>query len=52
MKTIFVYDWTGELLKTFQLDVPITRFCIDKDEHVMYATANVPEPTIVRFELD
>ncbi len=50
--TIYVYDWTGELLKTFQLDVPITRFCIDKDERVMYATANVPEPTIVRFELD
>ena len=51
-ETVYVYDWTGNLLKTYQLDVPITRFCIDDEEQVMYATANVPEPTIVSFELE
>ncbi|MBQ8442360.1 MAG: hypothetical protein IJX29_03230 [Bacteroides sp.] len=51
-KTILVYDWAGKLLKTCQLDVTITKFCVDEDEDVVYAVANIPEPTIVRFELE
>lgn len=51
-KTILVYDWAGKLLKTCQLDVAITKFCVDEDEDVVYAVANIPEPTIVRFELE
>ncbi len=51
-ETIYVYDWTGKLVKTYHLDVPVTQFCIDEEANVIYATANVPDPTIVRFELD
>lgn len=51
-EVVFVYDWTGKLVKTYQLDVPITQFCVDEDEGVIYATASIPEPTIVSFNLD
>jgi len=51
-ETIYVYDWAGKLLKTYQLDVPITRFCLDEDGDKLYAIANIPEPTIVSFTLD
>jgi hypothetical protein len=49
---IYVYDWQGTLQKVYKLDVPITKFCIDDHEKKIYATANMPEPTIVSFALD
>ena len=49
-ETIYVYDWTGKLVKTYRLDTPITKFCVDEAEKVIYATANIPDPTIVCFE--
>lgn len=51
-ETIYVYDWTGKLVKTYQLDIAISQFCVDEDENRLFATANIPEPTIVRFDLD
>ena len=50
-ETIYVYDWSGNLIKTYQLDVPITQFCLDEEAKVIYATANIPDPMIVRFNL-
>ena len=51
-ETVLVYDWTGDLVKTYRLDIPINQFCIDENERIMYATANIPDPTIVCFQLD
>jgi hypothetical protein len=51
-ETIYVYDWAGKLVNTYRLDVPIVQFCIDEDENMIYAIANIPDPTIVRFKLD
>lgn len=51
-ETIYVYDWAGKLVKTYRLDVPVVQFCIDEDEKMIYAIANIPDPTIVRFKLD
>lgn len=51
-ETIYVYDWTGKLVKTYRLDVPVVQFCIDEDEKMIYAIANIPDPTIVCFKLD
>lgn len=51
-ETIFVFDWTGNLLKVYQLDVAVKKLCVDEDKQVIYAVANIPEPTIVRFNLD
>lgn len=51
-ETIFVYDWTGKLVKMYRLNIPITKFCVDEVEKVIYATANIPDPTIVCFQLD
>lgn len=49
---IIVYDWAGRIVKTYQLDVPINQFCIDEIKNVIYATANIPDPTIVRFKFE
>lgn len=51
-ETIYVYNWKGVLQKAYKLDVPITKFCIDEQEKKIYATANMPEPTIVSFDLN
>jgi hypothetical protein len=51
-ETIYVYDWAGKLVNTYRLDVPVVQFCIDEDEKMIYAIANIPDPTIVRFKLD
>lgn len=51
-ETIYVYDWAGKLVKTYRLDVPVVQFCIDEDEKIIYAIANIPDPTIVCFKLD
>mgnify|MGYP003295479218 CR=1 FL=1 len=49
---IYVYDWFGNPVKAYRLDVPISHFCVDEFEKKIYAIANIPEPTIVKFEMN
>ena len=51
-ETIYVYNWQGALQKAYKLDIPITAFCVDEANKKIYATANMPEPTIVSFDFD
>lgn len=48
---LFVYDWNGEKIKSYHLDIPISCFCIDEKEKKIYAIANLPDPTLVTFTL-
>ncbi|WP_455672694.1 BF3164 family lipoprotein [Phocaeicola sp.] len=48
---LYAYNWQGELLKTYELDVPITNVCLDKEHHVFYGIANLPDPVLVRFKI-
>jgi hypothetical protein len=46
-----IYDWSGQLLKEIELDIPCKYFCVSPDDKNMWAIAEIPEPTIVRFDL-
>jgi hypothetical protein len=46
-----IYDWQGNLLKEVTLDVPCKFVCVSPDDETLWAIAEIPEPTIVRFDL-
>jgi hypothetical protein len=46
-----IYDWTGNLWKDAVLDIPCRYLCVSPDDKNMWAIAEIPEPTIVRFNL-
>ncbi len=50
-KSIRVYDWYGNLKKEYRLDVPVHNICVDEKGKRVYAFANIPDPTLVYFEL-
>lgn len=48
---LYVFDWNGKPLKKYLLDVPVTRLCVNKEGNAIYAFANIPETTLVKFEV-
>ena len=50
-KSIRVYDWYGNLKKEYRLDVPVHNICVDEKGKRIYAFANIPDPTLVYFDL-
>jgi hypothetical protein len=46
-----IYDWSGDLLAEAALDVPCKFLCVSPDDETMWAIAEIPEPTIIRFDL-
>ncbi|MDR2147483.1 MAG: TolB-like 6-bladed beta-propeller domain-containing protein [Tannerella sp.] len=48
---LMIYDWSGNLKKEILLDIPCKNICITPDEEILWAIAEIPEPTIVRFDL-
>ena len=48
---LMIYDWSGNLKKEILLDIPCKNICITPNEEIMWAIAEIPEPTIVRFDL-
>lgn len=48
---IFVFDWKGNPVKSYQLDTPITHFCVSSNDNAIYAISKQPEPSLVRFKL-
>jgi hypothetical protein len=47
-----IYDWNGQLLQEIETDVPCKFFCVSPDDKIMWAIAEIPEPEIVRFDLE
>lgn len=45
---IFVYDYTGKPLRAFQLQYPISTFCVDNDGS-LYGLSEQPEPCVIKF---
>ena len=50
-ESIRVYDWYGLLKKEYRLDVPVHNIYIDEQGKRIYAFANIPDPTLVYFDL-
>lgn len=48
---LFVFDWDGNLLRQYKLDIPIFRFVIDENKQILYGITDSPEFRIVRFNL-
>jgi hypothetical protein len=48
---IFVYDYTGKPLRCYHLDYPISLFCVDEVNHVIYGLSEQPEPCVIKYEI-
>ena len=48
---IYVFDWNGEPVKKYLLNIPITQLCLDYHSNELYGFANLPNPTLVKFKL-
>lgn len=50
-QTIEVYDWNGELIKTYSTSIPLTLICVSPDDKTIYAIADDPDPQLLVFNL-
>ena len=48
---IYVYNWNGEKVKTLSLDVEVNEMVVSENDRTMYAIANLPNPMVVKIEL-
>lgn len=48
---IYVFDWTGKPHKKYILNLPVFRFCVNKDDSSIYAFSNNPDPILIKFSL-
>ncbi|MDR1098338.1 MAG: TolB-like 6-bladed beta-propeller domain-containing protein [Tannerella sp.] len=46
-----IYDWNGNLLKEVKTDIPCKNICVSSDDKTMLAIAEIPEPTVIQFDL-
>lgn len=49
--TIYVFDWEGNPIQKYILDIPITYLCVNPKDTELFAFSNMPEPTLVKFDL-
>lgn len=47
--TIYVFDWEGNKVKEYQLDIDIANMCVTKDDSRIFAIAYLPDPILVSF---
>ncbi len=48
---IFVFDFNGKPLRSYNLEYPINSFCIDEENKVLYGLSEIPDPCLVKFDL-
>ena len=48
---IEVYNWHGELEKTYTTSIPLTLICVTSDHKMIYAIADDPDPQLLVFIL-
>lgn len=51
-KDIYVFDWEGNSVIHYYLDVPINNIAVLPDDKKIYAISNLPDPTMIEFEID
>jgi hypothetical protein len=49
---LLVYDWEGNPVKYYHLDIPLFDFSLDAAGHVIYGISLQPEGVIVKYSLD
>lgn len=48
--TVFVFDYQGNPLRHYELDIPITYFGVDSKAKCIYGLSEQPEPVIVKYQ--
>lgn len=51
-QNIYVFDWEGNPVIHYRLDVPINNMAVLSNNKRIYAISNLPEPTLIEFEID
>ena len=49
---MLVFDWDGNILRQYKLDIPIFRFTIDSSTHTIYGLTDTPEFRVIRYHLE
>ena len=50
-KNLLIYDWKGNPIKRYILDIPLYSMRIDKDKKLVYGIAYNPEGVLVEYQL-
>lgn len=48
---IYQFDWDGNAIKKYELNIPVTLICVDDEDKALYAFSNMPDPELIRFKL-
>lgn len=51
-RDIYVFDWEGNSIAHYILDVPINNIAVLPNNSKIYALANLPEPTLIEFDIN
>lgn len=49
--SIFVFDWDGNFVRSYNLDIPIFTFAIDEENNKIYGITDEPEMSIIEFDI-
>lgn len=50
-KIVRIYDWHGNKVQSFILDLECSNICVSQDDKMLYAIADNPDPELVLFDL-
>lgn len=48
---LLVFDWDGNPVTAYQLDIPLTYMTYDEKEHAIYGIGHAPEAVLVKYQL-
>lgn len=48
---IYVFDWNGNAVQKYELNIPVTLISVDDKDKALYAFSNMPDPELIKFEL-
>ena len=48
---LLVYDWEGNPIKRYILDIPIYKMCYDKEKNCIYGLGENPEGVLIEYQL-
>lgn len=50
-RTILVFDWNGNQVKSYELETPASHICYDETEKALYGIGFTPGATLVKYNL-
>jgi len=51
-ETVHVFDWSGQLIHTYELDADVISIVVDESGRTLYASQHRPHPAILRYALN